>query len=206
MNDLDQDLFEAELRRLKPAQPPTELIVSFAEVGPGRPARSPVRWGSVQQFASWRRLLGWWASALAAAGVAALILWRLPDGFRPSRDSMVGSRSAPPAGRQNVASNRLSEPATRTGFWLAAKGNGEDMAPAEGVIPGINQAGFASFCDLVRVSYEITAFEPGLFSSGGERGTGLRLAVEHDGAGADHHSGDAGSRRLHFSVRYTREL
>jgi len=79
MNDHELECFEAELRRLKPAEPPEEFMARLAAARPmdsaqadalSRPARTPE---------GWRVLLRWLAPATAVA-VAAVLLARYSPG------------------------------------------------------------------------------------------------------------------------------
>ncbi len=88
MNDRDQELFEAELRKLTPARPPAELMAKLAAAQPVAPreALSAPRQrasGAFPQLSTlnpqrfWRLLLRWLAPAAAlGAVVAVLLVWR----------------------------------------------------------------------------------------------------------------------------------
>jgi hypothetical protein len=81
MNDRDPRLFEAELVRLKPAQPPEEFLDRLAAMRPVSPAPREARSRLVPPPAAWWWRLRWWASATAAAAIAVvviLLVWRWP--------------------------------------------------------------------------------------------------------------------------------
>ena len=96
MNDGNHELFEAELRKLTPARPPTELMRKLA---------APDRFGSpaipqpssINYQPTWRRLMCWLAPAAAVGAVAiTLLLWRW------SRPENEASGSAPVAADKPV--------------------------------------------------------------------------------------------------------
>jgi hypothetical protein len=85
MNDSDHELFEAELRRLKPAMPPEDFMARLAEAQPLPCTERLLAQRQVQ--ADVRRLLLRWLAPIAAAAavVTALLVWRLPSsGDKPS--------------------------------------------------------------------------------------------------------------------------
>lgn len=75
MNDRDQELFEAELRKLPPARPPADLMRKLAAAN--QVSQPPLRQSRSPAITSWWRLLRWLAPA-AAVGAAALafLVWR----------------------------------------------------------------------------------------------------------------------------------
>lgn len=76
MNDRERELFELELRRLKPAEPPEELMARLAAALPMPRVQSGVRSWPARQPDVWRVLLRWLAPAMAAAAVVAAVLIR----------------------------------------------------------------------------------------------------------------------------------
>lgn len=96
MNDSGHELFEAELRRLKPATPPEDFMARLAEAQP--PPHEQRKSGHRPMQADvWRLLLRWLAPiAAAAAVVAALLVWRLPSSGNkpPSRPATTLANSA----------------------------------------------------------------------------------------------------------------
>jgi len=123
MTGRDDELFEAELRKLTPAPPPPELTARLASemptgfglrqssgaFGPRNPLPKRQRTGAVQDAAapnralprpSWWRLFGWLAPAAAAAAlIAALLLWRpsAPDGRLHVKPATASLKPAPKA-------------------------------------------------------------------------------------------------------------
>ena len=82
MNEHEQDLFEAELRRLKPGKPPEEFMARLIAARLAANTRNPARTQQMPR-ANWRQVLRWLAPAAAAAAtVVALLVWplRKPEG------------------------------------------------------------------------------------------------------------------------------
>ena len=75
MNERDQELFEAELGRLKPGRPPEEFMSRLSAAKPVLPTerRAPSR---PQPAATWRHFFDWLAPATAAAAMIAILLAR----------------------------------------------------------------------------------------------------------------------------------
>ena len=73
MNDREQDLFEAELRRLKPAPPAEAFMARLAAGQPVEHAERQSRHRPVQTGLPWWRVLRWLVPATAAA--AAIVVW-----------------------------------------------------------------------------------------------------------------------------------
>ena len=74
MTGHEPELLEAELRRLKPAQPPEEFLARLVAARPGLPAPRETRWSAFSRCGDWWRLLRWLAPGVAA--VAAFVaLW-----------------------------------------------------------------------------------------------------------------------------------
>jgi hypothetical protein len=80
MNDPAHELFESELRRLAPAQPPAELMARLANV-----PRNCTRPSTVNPQPLWRLLARWLVPAAAAAVLAATLLgwWAQPKAAHP---------------------------------------------------------------------------------------------------------------------------
>jgi hypothetical protein len=97
MNDREHELFEAELRRLKPAEPPEEFMARLAAAQPMPRMQPGVRSWPVRQPNFWRVLLRWLAPAMAgAAMVAALLVWQMhqPEGRSPSQTVIASAKPA----------------------------------------------------------------------------------------------------------------
>jgi len=76
MNDGDHQLLEAELRKLAPAKPPTELMQKLFAARPFDPVGDSQPSTLIYQPA-WRLLLRWLAPAAAFGGAAlAFVCWR----------------------------------------------------------------------------------------------------------------------------------
>ena len=95
MNDRDMELFEAELRRLKPAEPPEPFMARLVAARPVPSAPSAVRSRPAWQSVWWRLLLRWLAPAMGVAAVAvvAALLVRPLSGpkSRPPHQPLVAS-------------------------------------------------------------------------------------------------------------------
>ena len=80
MNDCEHELFEAELRRLKPAEPPEELMSRLAANLPGRSQHPVTRVRPAQPPIMWWALLRWLAPGLMGAVAVAVMLmpWTKP--------------------------------------------------------------------------------------------------------------------------------
>jgi hypothetical protein len=76
MNDRDDELFEAELHRLKPARSPEEFIARLMAARPVQRVQSSARSRPIPRHSAWWWLLRWLAPATAAAAVVALLVWR----------------------------------------------------------------------------------------------------------------------------------
>ena len=97
MNDREHELFEVELRRLKPAEPPEEFMVRLAAAQPMPRVQPSVRSRPARQPDVWRVLLRWLAPAMAAAAVvAALLVWQGPqlEGRPPSQPVIASAKPA----------------------------------------------------------------------------------------------------------------
>jgi hypothetical protein len=92
MNDCDQELFEAELRKLAPARPPAELMARLTASGPA-PVPRP---STLNTQPSWRLLLRWLAPAGAVAAVVVLVVW-WPSGHEDRQNSNQQMAAAQPA-------------------------------------------------------------------------------------------------------------
>ncbi len=95
MNDRDQNLFEAELRRLKPARPPGDFMARLAAAPPIPAAPAAPRFGLRWNAPAW-----WWFRRLApVAASAALIValtvshWAKSSAPAPPRSALT---STPP--------------------------------------------------------------------------------------------------------------
>ena len=76
MNDRDDELFEAELHRLKPARPPEEFMSRLVAARPVQRVQSSVRCRPIPPHSAWWWLLRWLAPATVAVAVVALLVWR----------------------------------------------------------------------------------------------------------------------------------
>jgi hypothetical protein len=97
MNDREHELFEAELHRLKPAEPPEEFMARLAESQPMPRVQPSVRSWPARQPDVWRVLLRWLAPAMAgAAVVAALLVWQVnkPEGRSASQAVIASAKPA----------------------------------------------------------------------------------------------------------------
>jgi CheY-like chemotaxis protein len=97
MNDREHELFEAELHRLKPAEPPEEFMARLAAAQPMPRAQPNVRSRPARQPDVWRVLLRWLAPAMAAAAVVAALLVCQPSKPEARRPSPPVIASAKPA-------------------------------------------------------------------------------------------------------------
>ena len=92
MNDFDLELFEADLKRLRPARPPEDLLERLEETRPGHHA------GGNSVRAGWRMKPNWpapWGWLAAAGGVAAMLVSLLVwNPQRPTRRPNDVSNSA----------------------------------------------------------------------------------------------------------------
>lgn len=93
MNDCEHGLFEAELRRLKPAEPPEELMTRLAAALPARSPQAAARVRPAQPPDTWWVLLRWLAPGLAAA--VAVVVMLMPWTKQPSRLAAVNASPAP---------------------------------------------------------------------------------------------------------------
>jgi hypothetical protein len=73
----EQENLEAELRRLKPAAPPQDLMARLAAISPPADRKTEVPAPQVSVADSWRQLLRWLIPAAAGAAlvIAPAILW-----------------------------------------------------------------------------------------------------------------------------------
>lgn len=97
MNDRQHELFEAELRRLKPAEPPQELMSRLIVAQPVLHAQRGVRFRPSRQPDVWRLLLRWLTPAVAAGAVVAFALvWpgHNPKGPPLSRPLVASAKPA----------------------------------------------------------------------------------------------------------------
>jgi hypothetical protein len=97
MNDREHELFEAELRRLKPAEPPEEFITRLAAAQPVSRAQHAVRSRPARQPDVWRILVRWLAPAMAAAAVLAVVLVRQghhPKAMSPTQPVIASAKPA----------------------------------------------------------------------------------------------------------------
>jgi hypothetical protein len=96
MNDREHEPFEAELRRLKPAEPPEEFMARLAAARPMPRAQSSVRSRAAWQPGVWRVPLRWLAPAMAAAVVAVLLVWQpsKPEAGRPGPPVIAPAKPA----------------------------------------------------------------------------------------------------------------
>jgi len=75
VNDLEQDEFEAELRRIKPAEVPRPLLKRLILTRPKAVCRTDEPASRPAAFASLALILRW-AGAVTGVGMAAFISWR----------------------------------------------------------------------------------------------------------------------------------
>jgi hypothetical protein len=97
MNDREHELFEAELHRLKPAEPPQEFMARLAAAQPIPSVQPSVRSRLVRQPDVWLVLLRWLTPAMAAAAVvAALLVWQSskPEARQHSPPIVASAKSA----------------------------------------------------------------------------------------------------------------
>ncbi len=97
MNDHKQELFEAELRRMAPARPPTDFMARLVAAGPPDKIRHQAQPPVVSGLRAWSLLrLRWLVPAAAVVIVAALGVWQV--GLWPARLSwQTRPASAAPA-------------------------------------------------------------------------------------------------------------
>jgi hypothetical protein len=80
MNDREHELFEAELRRLKPAEPPEQFMARLAAAQPVSRTPSGVWSRSARQPGGGWQFLRWLAPVtVAAAAVVVLLVWHPPS-------------------------------------------------------------------------------------------------------------------------------
>jgi len=85
----DPENFEAELRRLKPATPPTDFMARLAAISPPTPERAETRAPQVSVADAWRQIFRWLVPATAGVGLlVAALVWA---GLKPA-SQMSGSR------------------------------------------------------------------------------------------------------------------
>ncbi len=100
MNEFDPELFEAELRKLRPARPPADLMARLAEAQPATWDQAPAvveppPRASISQPSAldpqplWTLLLRWLGPAAAAAALLAALLVALPHSKRPNEPAKV---------------------------------------------------------------------------------------------------------------------
>ncbi len=90
MNDREHELFEAELCRLKPAEPPKEFMARLAAAQPMQGVQPNVRSRPARQPDVWRVLLRWLVPAMAAAAaVAALLVWQSSNPEGPQHQPVI---------------------------------------------------------------------------------------------------------------------
>jgi hypothetical protein len=94
----EQELFETELKRLKPARPPEEFMARLAAGGPvwaGPKTRGKSRLATTARFA-WLRWLVPLTPLAAAACLVVLVLGRdTADNSKPKRDSVATAAASP---------------------------------------------------------------------------------------------------------------
>jgi len=99
MNERDDQLFEAELQRLVPAQAPARLMARLSAAIPQPPTLRPQP-SSLNSQPLWWLLLRWLAPAAAAATlVAGLLFWwtKVPLGAPHDKPVTVARQAAPKA-------------------------------------------------------------------------------------------------------------
>ncbi len=94
MNNRDHEFVEAELRRLKPAEPPKDFMARLAEIPRAAPAPPARHCESVSPANSWLHLLRWLAPATAVVAlVLAALVW-LPPRTDPEPGGPVPDQAA----------------------------------------------------------------------------------------------------------------
>lgn len=90
----DHEAFEAELRRLKPAAPPANLVARLATIAPPTRQRNALRDRQTSVVDAWWQMLRWLAPATAAVGllIAATIWWPAKPG--PEQNSTASAATA----------------------------------------------------------------------------------------------------------------
>jgi hypothetical protein len=83
VNEIEQNEFEAELRKIKPARAPDELLKRLALAHPDARCRRPAAPRRSEGFAAWTIFLRF-AGAGTAAAVAVFIAWRSGTGSGPA--------------------------------------------------------------------------------------------------------------------------
>jgi hypothetical protein len=99
MNERDDQVFEAELQRLVPAQPPARLMARLTAALP-QPSPLHPQPSTLNPEPPWRLLFRWLAPAAAAATlVAALLFWlaKVPLGAPHDKPVTVARQAAPKA-------------------------------------------------------------------------------------------------------------
>ena len=94
MNERDHELFEAELRRLKPAQVPDELQTRLADLRPMRPAQSEVRRPSRAPATGWWLWLRWLAPATVALLAVLVVVFKGGNHRNPTPPAISSSAPA----------------------------------------------------------------------------------------------------------------
>ena len=104
MNETDHELFEAELRKLKPARPPADLMARLLEAPKGVEAGQPAGASGSRAVGPSRvsisMLLRWLAGAAAATALVSLllVLWQHPrKDAQHAKAAPVSRRNAPEA-------------------------------------------------------------------------------------------------------------
>ena len=98
MNDEQQERFENELRRVRPAQPPADLMARLTEARLAALARQRMEVSTPGLLETWMRWLRWLAPATAIVIVAAGLVWRWNVSTdRAPKTDLVQQTAAPPA-------------------------------------------------------------------------------------------------------------
>jgi len=114
VNDFSPEQFEAELRRYKPAPPPSELVERLARAQPMKCVETSVRKTEVSRASPpWRELwlaARWWLAPAAAAviGTALLIRAQLPHRAQPLKAQNLATTSAVKADDVQIQSDLVN--------------------------------------------------------------------------------------------------
>ncbi|MBI5386358.1 MAG: hypothetical protein HZA90_16940 [Verrucomicrobia bacterium] len=157
MNELDHELFEAELRELKPARPPAELMDRLVAAQPGANLRRPA------PTETWRCLLRWLAPAAALAVVAALLVWWLPTELRPHRTRSSRAAGDRPAGADGTDRDRKQLAILDTMAQRSSAEPSYRLFSIEYHLSAVNTLGAATFRDMAGVQYESRDSSPERF-------------------------------------------
>ena len=76
MNEQDHELFEAELRRLKPARVPDELQARLPDLPPNGPAQTEIRRPARAPATGWWRWLRWLSPATVALLAVLVVVFK----------------------------------------------------------------------------------------------------------------------------------